>query len=64
MATDSLLNERGEKMKCGGMEKKADCLGIKGERRMLDLTGGDCSCEGKKRSLQSFSPRGKFLTPL
>lgn len=31
METDSLLNERGEKMKCRGTEKKADCLGIKGE---------------------------------
>lgn len=27
---------------------------------MLDLTGGDCSCEGKKRSLQSFFSQGKI----
>lgn len=55
MATDSLLTERGEKTKCGGTEKKADCLGMKGEGSMLDLTGGDCSCERKKKFSLSFS---------
>lgn len=50
MATDSLLTERGEKTKCGGTEKKADCLGMKGDGSMLDLTEGDCSCERKKSS--------------
>lgn len=54
MATDSLLTERSEKTKCRGVEKKADCLGMKGEGSMLDLTEGDCSCERKKFSL-SFS---------
>lgn len=42
MATDSLLTGSAEKTKCGGMEKKADCLGMKGEGSMLDLTEGDC----------------------
>lgn len=55
MATDSLLTERGEKTKSGGTEKKAGCLGMKGEGSMLDLTEGDCSCERKKKFSLSFS---------
>lgn len=59
MATDSLLTERVKKIKCGGMEKKADCLGIKGQGSMLDLTEGDCSCERKTKFPLSFSQGNK-----
>lgn len=61
MATEGLLTERSEKTKCGGMEKRADCLGMKEEGSMLDLTEGDCICE---RSFLSVFPRGTILTCL
>lgn len=47
MATDSVLVKVSEKTKFGGMEKKADCLGVKGEGSVLDLTEGDCRCARK-----------------
>lgn len=59
MATDSLLTERGEKTKCGGMKKKADCVGMKGEGSMLDLTEEIVALR-EKRSCLSFSQGNNF----
>lgn len=60
LVTDSLLTECSEKMKYGGMEKEADCLGMKWRGSMLDLTEEDCSCERKKEVLFQFFPKEKF----
>ena len=34
MATGCLLSERAVKTECGGMEKKAECLGMKGGKEV------------------------------
>lgn len=55
MATDSLLTERNEKTKCGGMAKKTVYLELKGKGSILDLTEGAQSCKRNKKKLSQFS---------